>query len=292
MPMRQPCGSSAPACSPATSSGVVPSASTSLPLASEAGRGRRPRRRRPRRRRGGSARGSVARAAPARSKRSVSASSRPAGPQAQVSALAPVGHAPVQLGDVPPAVPIVVVLVQRVARMVARERAQITAEDRVLGRRGEVHVRGVGQAARSPGERSQHPHHRRHAAAGRDEQQRMLERLAEGRTPRSAARAGPACPRRAWLTRCSDTSPPGMRLTVMAMRPSRAPRHRRERVGAPVANAVDVDADAHVLARHVRGPATAGPQPQRHAVARLGHHGFDAAARLQRVDQSGFSWPR
>ena len=45
---------------------------------------------------------------------------------------------------------------------------------------------------------------------------------------------------------------------------------------------VDVDADAHVLARHVRGPAAAGPQPQRHAVARLGHHGFDAPTRLAR----------
>ena len=49
-----------------------------------------------------------------------------------------------------------------------------------------------------------------------------------------------------------------------------------------MADTVDVDADAHVLARHVRRPAAARPQPQRHAVARLGHHGFDAAARLAR----------
>ena len=34
-------------------------------------------------------------------------------------------------------------------------------------------------------------------------------------------RYGVATARRAWLTRYSDTSPPGIRLTVMAMRPSR-----------------------------------------------------------------------
>jgi len=47
-------------------------------------------------------------------------------------------------------------------------------------------------------------------------------------------------------------------------------------------HAVDVDADAHVLARHVRGPPAAGAQPQRHAFARLGHHGFHATTRLAR----------
>ena len=67
--------------------------------------------------------------------------------------------------------------------MAARERAQITAEDRVLGRRGDVHVRGVGKPARAVRERSQHPHDRRHAAAGRDEQQRMLDGLRENELP-------------------------------------------------------------------------------------------------------------
>jgi hypothetical protein len=32
----------------------------------------------------------------------------------------------------------------------------------------------------------------------------------------------------------------------------------------------------------VRGPAAARPQPQRHAIARLGHHGLDTATRLAR----------
>jgi hypothetical protein len=52
-----------------------------------------------------------------------------------------------------------------------------------------------------------------------------------------------------------------------------------------MADTVDVDADAHVLARHVRAPAAARPQPQRHALARLGHHGLDAATRLARRPQ-------
>ncbi len=45
---------------------------------------------------------------------------------------------------------------------------------------------------------------------------------ASGRTNSPAGGASrTSSPRRAWLTRCSDTSPPRMRLTVMAMRPSR-----------------------------------------------------------------------
>ena len=196
-------------------------------------------------------------------------------------ALTPVGHAPVELGDVPATVPIVVVLVQRVAVVPAPERAEIAAEDRVLRRWGDVHVRDVGKPPRALGERSQHPHDRRHAAAGRHEQQRLLHRLREHELPGRRREPDHHAP-----ARVADE--------VLGHQPARdaldgdrdttvAPaRHRRERIGAPVPHAVDVDADAHVLARHVRGPPAAGPQPQRHAVARLGHHGFHAATRLAR----------
>ena len=46
--------------------------------------------------------------------------------------------------------------------------------------------------------------------------------MASGRTNSPVGRASPTTmPRRAWLTRCSETSPPVVRLTVTAMRPSR-----------------------------------------------------------------------
>ena len=182
MPMRQPCGSSAPACSPATSSGVVPSASTSLPLARK--RTRPPLAAEARRGDDGPEALEVeslghAGALEAVGQR-VQQAGRTAGPGL---ALAPVGHAPVELGNVPPAVPVVVVLVQRVAawpRASARSsRPKIVS----LGRRGDVHVRDVGQAARAVRERSQHPHDRRHAAAGRHEQQRMLDGFREDELP-------------------------------------------------------------------------------------------------------------
>jgi hypothetical protein len=64
-----------------------------------------------------------------------------------------------------------------------------------------------------------------------------------------------------------------------------APRHRGERVGTPMPNTVDVDADAHVLPGHVLRPAAARSQPQRHGVTRFGHDGFDAATRLLRGPQ-------
>ena len=89
-------------------------------------------------------------------------------------------------------------------------------------------------------------------------------------------------PWRAWLTRCSDTSPPAIALDGDGDPAVAPPRHRRQRIAAPVPYAVDVDADAHVLARLDARATAARPQPQRHAVARLGHHGFDAAARLAR----------
>jgi len=47
-----------------------------------------------------------------------------------------------------------------------------------------------------------------------------------------------------------------------------------------VPDTVDVDADAHVLSRHVRRPATARPQPQAHAVTCLGDHSLHAPTRL------------
>ena len=60
-------------------------------------------------------------------------------------------------------------------------------------------------------------------------------------------------------------------------------------VGAPVAHAVDVDADPDVLAGHVAQPAATGPDDDRHGIRGLAAHLDDAAAQVgagaQRVDQ-------
>ncbi|MDR6174573.1 hypothetical protein QE366_001832 [Nocardioides zeae] len=62
-----------------------------------------------------------------------------------------------------------------------------------------------------------------------------------------------------------------------------------ERVGAPLADAVDVDADPHVLARHVPGPVAAGADDDGGGVGRLGRDGDDPApqlgARTERVEE-------
>ena len=286
MPMRQPCGSSAPACSPATSNGVAPSASTSLPLARKRTRPPSPSRSaaaRPGRKRSTCSCSET----PARAKR-VGQRVQQAGRAARPGlALAPVGHAAVELGDGPSEpCAIVVVLVQRVAGRAPRASARSSPPKIASSaRRGDVHVRDVGEAppARCASARSipmigvmPLPAVTNSSACS----------SASGRTnsPGRRARAGRPCPARV-ADEVVGHQPPGIRLTVIAMRPSRRPRHRRERVGAPVPHAVDVDADADVLARQVRRPAATGPQPQRHAVARLGHHGFDPATRLARRPQ-------
>ena len=206
-------------------------------------------------------------------------------------ALAPIGHAAVELGDVPATVAVVVVLVQRVAGVLARERAKIAAEDRVLGRRGDVHVCDVGKPARAVRERSQHPHDRRHAAAGRHEQQRMLESVREDELP--GRRREP-----------DQHALAGMADEVLGHQPARdpldgdgdpavaSPRHRRQRIRPPVPHAVDVDADAHVLARHVLGPrrVRAAATASRNRASRPPRR--RRAPRGARVDQSGFSCPR
>ena len=53
-----------------------------------------------------------------------------------------------------------------------------------------------------------------------------------------------------------------------------------ERVRAPLAYAVDVDADAEVLAGHVAGPVGAGADHDGRGVGGLGVHGLDAAAEV------------
>ena len=222
MPMRQPCGSSAPACSPATSSGVVPSVVDLLAAGQEADAAAA----------AAEVRGGddgpealeVQSLGDAGALEALGQRVQQAGRTARPGlALAPVGHAPVELGDVPPAVAIVVVLVQRVAVVPAR-RAR-------ADRRRRSCPRPTGRCARA---------RRREGPRGAAASARSIPMT--GVTPLPAVTNSSGCstppgartrpvggasrttmPRRAWLTRCSDTSPPAMRLTVMAMRPSRRP---------------------------------------------------------------------
>ena len=221
MPMRQPCGSSAPACSPATSSGVVAvrldllaagQEADAAAVAADARRGGD---------RAGSARGAGARGRRrARSGRSARRAGRPARtPRSGARASrARAGRAPRRPSGRRG---------RRGARAACsrswpRASARSSPPKIVSSADGATCTCATsGKPRRAARERAQHAHHRRDAAAGRHEQQRLLDDRPAARTPRSAARAGPACRGARGSTRCSDTRPPGMRLTVMAMRPSR-----------------------------------------------------------------------
>ena len=76
-------------------------------------------------------------------------------------------------------------------------------------------------------------------------------------------------PGRASRTRWLLTLPSGTALTVIEIRPSAA-RAVGQGVGAPLADAVDVDADPDVLAGHVAGPVGAGLDHDRGGVRGLG----------------------
>lgn len=170
------------------------------------------------------------------------------------------------------------VLVQGHPRVGSGEPAQLAAEDRLVAGRGQVDVGHIGERATS-GERAKHPHHRRDAAAGGHEQQRLLEALGQdevaGRRGQADDRAGPRVAREllgdefAWH-----------RLDDAPVAPA---RHRGQRVGAPVARAVHVDAHAEVLSREMLArEGDAGPQAQGRRVRGLGDDRLDAPARLSR----------
>ena len=98
MPMRQPCGSVAPARSPAARIGSSPSLRDSHAAGAEADRAARPRARRRRPRRpAGSARGAAARARPRAPSSSLIARSRPAGPHRNASRSRQSAHSALEL---------------------------------------------------------------------------------------------------------------------------------------------------------------------------------------------------
>ena len=91
------------------------------------------------------------------------------------------------------------------------------------------------------------------------------------------------------LKRNGETLPDSTSFGVIAMHPSRAPGIRRQRVGAPVMHAIDLDTQAQILPGTVAGHSQPGLISTDTALRRLALDTFDAPAQLargpQRVDQ-------
>ena len=100
---------------------------------------------------------------------------------------------------------------------------------------------------------------------------------AEGEFP-AAWSSWTTVPTVARRTRWLLTMPSGMAFTVIVMQPSARYGLRGQRVGPPLADTVDVDTDADVLAGHVATPAAARLDHQGDGVAGLGVDRDDAAA--------------
>ena len=178
------------------------------------------------------------------------------GPAGPGLALGEVGHEVVELGDVEQAVGVGVPLDQPqlpVLRPASRSSSPKITSSRLWARECTTTT----SSSRRPV--AQHAHHRGDAAAGGEEQDLGGLGLRAARSRRRPGRAGRACPAVARRTRWLLTLPSGIAFTVIVMRPSAAVRRRGERVGAPLAHPVDVDADPDVLTglcgRASRGPA-------------------------------------
>ena len=221
---------------------------------------------------------------PGRGRRTCSstASSSPSGPQAQVSRSREVGHELEQLRPVEPAVG------RRCAARRAgfgRGRRASAARRRTRRRRRarRVHDHDVVEVVERC---AQHAHHRRDAAARGDEQHlggcdRRQDEVAGGLVELHDGADGGA----AHEVVAHDAVGHGLdRDRDAAVGAVGGPG---QRVGAPLAYAVDVDADPDVLARAVPAPAAAGPDDDGDGVAGLGLQRDDATAQRRRSTRAG-----
>jgi hypothetical protein len=147
------------------------------------------------------------------------------------------------------------VFVKRVARVARAHRAQVLAEDHLIGLARAVNVQDVAERVAAL-EFADHAPDRCHAAAGADEQGTLGERLGQAELAFDIAkkhhRPGLRLPRE-------------IRRHLSAVDVLDGDRHQPlgmigvgcERVRAPVADAVDLDADPQVLAGTVTLPAEA-----------------------------------
>ncbi len=160
------------------------------------------------------------------------------------------------------------------------QRPQLAAEDDVVGGRRGVDQHGVLQLGTRL---AQHPHDGRDAAAGGDEQRlgrtgRGEHELA-GRLVQLQHQAGASL---AHEVVAHDAA--GDRLDRDGQA-AVGTRGRGQGVGAPLADALDVDADPDVLPGRVRAPAATGTDHQGDRVAGLGVHRLDASAQVGAVAQ-------
>ena len=253
MPSRQPKGRSSPASSPATRIGLLPSALASRCRSSRklivAALALLDRRRSSGWKRSMWSWSRVAVGAPS-ARRSRRASR--AGPRERL-ALAPVRAELVEVGGLDAALLAGELLVEREASCCSsssRSSSPKITSSRVA--RG-VDVHDVVERVALL-EAAQHAHDRRDAAAGADEQELLRAAGRAARTRPRRRRARRCCRARPRRTRYGETTPSSTFLSVIADAAVRALRGRGQRVGAPVAAAVDVTPIAQVLARLVARP--------------------------------------
>src|SRR6185437_12172363 len=177
--------------------------------------------------------------------------------------------------------------VQPVAAVRAAQPRELAAEDHALARARAVHVDDIAQLALTL-EPAQHAGDRRDAAAGADEEQPLGRRLWQHEGAFDAAQAHHRSRLHARVEERRDLA----LLDELGRdrdQPVRPARLGGERVGAPVVNAVDGDAETHVLAGPMPRPLPARLDQHGDRVGRLALHAHDPPAQLprgpQRVDE-------
>ena len=261
MPMRQPEGISTPASSPASSSDVAPSASTSIVAGGE-GHGPAVA--------GGQDGGAEALGVEALGDPSIGPAAlerveHPGGSAGPGLALVEVADQAGELLGVEHAVGVGVAL-DELDAPARGQHPQLAGEDDVLGGRRRVHDDDVAELVERV---AQHPHHRRDAAAGGDEQDLVRARVGQDELAAGLVEVDEHPDPRAAHDVGADHAF-GDRLDGDRDAAVGPVDRRRQRVRAPLAHAVDVEADPDVLAWDVPGPAAPGPDHQGHGVAGLG----------------------
>src|SRR3569833_1164751 len=192
--------------------------------------------------------------------------------------LVPVRAQGAQVAGGEPAVPAGDAQLEAEALELLLEGGQLFAEGDPVRVPRRMHVDDVAQAG-ARGEVAQHAHHRRDAAAGGDEQQAAVEPVRQGEGPFDLAEPHDL-PGADPLDQERRAHPAVDLLGGDRDEPGGAVRARRQRVRAPVVDAVDDDAQPHVLPGPVPDPVEARPDQHGGRAAPLGLDAFDSAAQL------------
>ena len=218
---------------------------------------------------------------------------QPGGATGQRASLGQVGHQGGQVGDVEDAVLVVVARDEADRPGGGVERLEVADEDRVWAARGDVHHGDVEAGTALEPERAgigrgeqvaQHADDGRDARTGGDGEQALdvgLEDELAGGLVEVDQRAGAGLVDEVVAHRAVGHGLDGDGDAAVTARAV------GEGVGAPLADTVDVDPDAEVLARHVAGPVGARPDHDRGGVGGLGMDLLDAATQVGAGAQGG-----